>query len=220
MNKTLFTTVNEIKSLLGITGTALDAALSMYLQAAVNKVCDLIGAYEIMQFTVTDEEVEAHCQDYLSPKHLPIDWEETVTVKTSFSNPVTDTLFRQPGELRTIRRKDSDGNILAWSPGTIYLVSYTAGFAATADVPTELKMLAALIVQASILKVDRAAMSRVGGNATEATGQIKKYQIGTKSVEYFDPNTKAGASGFGAGIDFEKTAMEWAARFKKFKGYA
>lgn len=219
MNKTLFTTVTEIKVLLGITGTDLDAALAMYLQAACNQICDLLGTYELMRFVVADELVEVQNENYLSTKFLPIDWNETLTVKTTFGATVTDTLYRQTGELRTIRRKDSNDNELIWG-NKFYKVSYTAGFETVADVPTDLKMLAALITQAAVLKVDRSAMSRAGGNATENPGQLKRYSIGTKTVEYFDPNIKGGASGFGAGIDFEATLKEWASKFRKFNGYA
>lgn len=219
MNKTLFTSVAEIKTLLGITGTDLDAALAMYLQSACNTVCSLLNAHELISFAVADEEVQVQHQDTLTVKHLPIDWTQAVTVKTANGTTLTDTFYRETGELRTIRRKDSSDNALIFSE-KYYKVSYTAGFADVAAVPVELKMLAALICQASILKVDRSAMSRAGGNATENPGQIKKYGIGTKTVEYFDPNIKGGASGFGAGIDFEATVNEWAGRFKKFNGFS
>lgn len=219
MNKTLFTTVDEIKTLLGITGTDLDTALALNLQAACNTVCDLIGAHELIRFTVSDEPVLPNSEDYLTVEHLPIDWTQTVTVKTALGQTITDTLYRNLGELRRIRRKNSNGDRLIWGSDE-YLVSYTAGFENVAAVPVELKMMAALIVQAAILKVDRSAMSRAGGNATENPGQIKRYSVGTKTVEYFDPTAKGGASGFGAAIDFEATAKEWGARFRKFKGFA
>lgn len=218
MNKSLFTTAAEVKTILGITGTDLDAAIDMYLQAACNQVCEIIGAYDLLRFVVSEEEVVVQNPEYLTPEHMPIDWTQSVTVKNASGSAITDTLFRNLGELRTIRRKDANGNILVFGE-SYYRVSYTAGFATVADVPMELKMLAALMVQASILKIDRAAMSAKGGNATKTPGQVKRYSFGTKSVEYFDPAAKSGSSGFGAAIDFKATADEWASKFKKFKGF-
>ena len=218
MNKTLFVTVEEIKILLGISGTGLDTALAMYVQAACNTVCSLIRAHEIIRFSVTDEEVEVVNPDYLTVAHLPIDWTQTLTVKDASGQEVTDTLFKKVGELRTIRVKGSDGLPSSFG-GKTYFVTYSAGFVDTDAVPMDLKYLVAQIAQAAVLKVDRRRLATESGGTIPA-GTIKKYTLGTKQVEYFSPETNAGAAGFGAGIDFEKTVDQWASRFKKFKGFA
>lgn len=222
MNKQKFITIDELKMILGITGTALDNILSFHIQSACNVICDILGVHEVMKFDILNEKIKASNSDYLLTDHTPINWAESIIIRDQSSTLISGDFFAKIVELRRIRRK-INGECKTFS-GTYY-VDYSVGFANISDVPNDLKMLVALIVQASILKIKSKSVKNAAG-CSEAEGEIKRYSLGSKTVEYFSLNETAGinsngsVSGIGAGIDFEETANTWARKYKKFKGFS
>ena len=209
MNKSPFVSLEEVKSILNLSGTDNDAEINFAIQTATNSVCDILGVRGILEYQVEDEEIKA-IGGVLSPKNMPVK-SDGIVVKDAHYWVTTGNFHVRPGELRTIRDKEDSGK-----PKEIFgkfFVSYTAGFDGISNVPNELKMLAAMIVQASLAKSQSQSIIK---------GKIKSYTMGTKKVEYLGidaVNSKDGV-GFGSNISFDQIVKQYGRSFRKFKGFS
>lgn len=121
-------TNDEIKLLLGISGSTNDAYIDVMNDLQTELLADILGIAEFGLHTVTDERVKVYREDALYLSDFPVDTSETITVDDVYHDEVTGITFRlDPKSIRTLRIEDESGD-----PSTISLsevfVSYTAGY--------------------------------------------------------------------------------------------
>ena len=121
-------TNDEIKLLLGISGSTNDAYIDVMNDLQTELLADILGIAEFGVHTVTDERVKVYREDALYLSDFPVDTSETITVDDVYHDEVTGITFRlDPKSIRTLRIEDESGD-----PSTISLsevfVSYTAGY--------------------------------------------------------------------------------------------
>ncbi len=156
--KTRIVTNAEIKKLAGL-GSASDALVDIWNDAATEMLCEILNVAEIAKHAVVDERVKIMDLYSLLLNEFPVDTTQTITLKTTFdSTEVTGYTFKKdPGYRRTLRSYGADGKIPYAIPYDELFVSYTAGY----GIQDTLKVLSITGLDGKTLKVKIAGVETV-----------------------------------------------------------
>lgn len=130
MSKTRITTNDEIKTLLGISGTSQDALIDRWNDIATEMLCELLSVDEVASHTVTDERVCVFDSEYLEVKEFPVDPDSTITMKDVNFQTLASTpsdWYMDPLHRRHLRGKQSDATPFYFMEDEV-LLTYTAGY--------------------------------------------------------------------------------------------
>ena len=191
MNKKVIASLSQIKEILQISGNNLDSFLNFQIQSATNQILEILNINELIKTEYSDELVKNFFKDRLLLKNPHIDLTVSIVVKDEKMKEITQTLdfFTTKDELFTLRFKNSSGSPTCLH-GSHFWVDYTAGITDTTEIPNDLKMALALIIQANFLRINAGRISeleKTAGGSSEFE-KIKKYKKGTKEIEYALPN--------------------------------
>lgn len=123
---------DEIKLLLGITGSAKDALIDLLNDIQTENLGAILNVADLVTHSITEERVKSFSCEYLALSEFPVDVSQTITIKDTWRDIDTifsgATFYLDPKERRSIRAKESDGTPIFFEKGWDYLVSYTAGY--------------------------------------------------------------------------------------------
>jgi len=139
-----------------ILGISVDANLTTWNIVATEYLAKKIGVTDFISHLVVNERVKPFSCEYLVLDNFPlvsissiknVDLEEDTDFDTA-------TFYSDPNELRRVYAKDSDDSRIYFIKNKEYLISYTAGYADSANTPEDLKMAVAQLVGSGLQEKD------------------------------------------------------------------
>ena len=127
---------DEIKTILGISGTSQDALIEIWNTIATGMLLSTLNIENLTTHTITDEEVTLYNPEHIILEAFPVDTNEPITLKDGLKNEITGYTFELVSNVakRTLRVLNDSGipsslGDPAWRgyPNNIF-VSYTAGY--------------------------------------------------------------------------------------------
>lgn len=120
---------DEIKVVLGITGSDQDDLIETWNSIATEMLLNLLDVSDLTTHTITDEEVYIQNSERLIVSEFPIDTSQTITIKDALKNEITGYTFENVSNRsrRALRVLDDSGMPSSLGYSKLF-VSYTAGY--------------------------------------------------------------------------------------------
>ena len=187
-------TNDEIKVILGITGTSDDAFVELWNEIATEMLVEALEVETIVTHAVVKERVKMYSKDVLIVEDFPVDIDQTVTAYYLDGDEITNKTYSiDTNGSRRINVLNSDGDPSCISSEEIF-VSYTAGYT-TQETVTVLDY-ASLVGKTTTVYVSGTATTWTFVASGASTNQINAET--TNDVTATNIATKLGGTASGA----------------------